>query len=197
MEYDENYEIYKFVGKAADEYEPLEELLRRHKLSFDEVLYQVDAFRSRFARLVQQYNILDRNFMTLCISLTETLEELPANEDLQFLYCAMATDCGLLFDLTPEERDDEQDIRCWLEQKRRMEGRTSGIYSPTARIPGTIGAIENIPKKVRKIPVSSGYSGRTGIAFPAVSGTWIFVQRQKKQYLSGEYRRAGAASEQQ
>lgn len=121
MEYDENYEIYKFVGKAADEYEPLEELLRRHKLSFDEVLYQVDAFRSRFAQLVQQYNILDRNFMTLCISLTETLEELPANEDLQFMYCAMATDCGLLFDLTPEERDDEQDIRCWLEQKRRME----------------------------------------------------------------------------
>lgn len=121
MEYDEAYEVHQFLEKAAEEYQPLEAVLHQHQLSFDEALYQIDSFRSRFAEAIAQCQINDRNPLTICLTLCEKLEEQPANETVQFLYCAIVTDCGLLFDLTPEERTDEQDIRCWIEQKNRMD----------------------------------------------------------------------------
>ncbi|MCM1507972.1 MAG: hypothetical protein NC177_12700 [Ruminococcus flavefaciens] len=118
MNYDIEYEIFKYICKEADEYVPLKELLNNHHLTFQEALHKVSEYRKNFFDLLDKYKICPNNIASVCMEMINLIEENPENEDLHYIYCAVVTERGLLFDLNPNERTEEQDIRNWIEQKR-------------------------------------------------------------------------------
>ncbi len=121
MKDESRLEIDEMLNDAADSWVNFSELLRENHCTFDEALYQVDAFRQHFSTALEQLEICQRNPLTICYGICEKMKEAQTPSDmLRFLYCAVVTDRGLLLDLGAYERDDEQDIRCWFEQKKRM-----------------------------------------------------------------------------
>ncbi|MDE6707068.1 MAG: hypothetical protein K2K06_03410 [Oscillospiraceae bacterium] len=118
MNYDVEYEIFKNICKEADEYVPLKELLNNNHLTFQEALQKVSKYRKDFFDLLDKYKICPDNIASVCMDLINLIKENPKNWYLQYIYCAVVTDRGLLMDLNPGERTEEQDIRNWIEQKR-------------------------------------------------------------------------------
>lgn len=118
MNYDVEYEIFKYICKEADEYVPLKEFLNKHHLTFQEALQKVNEYRKNFFNLLDKYEICPDKTASVCMDLMKMLKENPENRDLQYIYCAVVTDRGLLLDLNPDERTKEQDIRNWTEQKK-------------------------------------------------------------------------------
>ena len=45
MEYDLNYEIFRYADKETDKYEKIQEILDRNEVSIDEVKRNIDNFR--------------------------------------------------------------------------------------------------------------------------------------------------------
>ena len=104
MTYDVEYEVFKYICREADSYIPLQKLLKNHGLTFQESVKKAEAYQDYFFKLLKQYDIYETNPVSICMDLIELLKTMPVNTELQFLYCAIITDRGLLLDYNPEER---------------------------------------------------------------------------------------------
>lgn len=118
MTYDVEYEVFKYICREADSYIPLQKLLKNHGLTFQESVKKAEAYQDYFFKLLKKYDIHGDNPVSICMDLIELLKTMPVNTELQFLYCAIITDRGLLLDYNPEERTKEQNIRNWLDQEQ-------------------------------------------------------------------------------
>lgn len=121
MNYDVEYEIFKYICKEADEYVSLKELLNNHHLTFQEALQKVNEYKKNFFDLLDKYEICPDNVVSICMDLIELLKKSPGDLDLQYIYSAVITDHGLLLNLNPDERTEEQNIRNWISQKESVD----------------------------------------------------------------------------
>lgn len=94
-----------------------EELLQEEGLTSKEALEYAELYRKRFFELLQKYGISQNNVSMMIAELDKIISE-KQNEDLLFLYTALATEKGLFFD---DMKDDEQKILCWLKQSKNAE----------------------------------------------------------------------------
>ncbi|MBD5159325.1 MAG: hypothetical protein HDT23_03680 [Ruminococcus sp.] len=105
-------ELQRWLDEQADNYIPTEEFLREHGLTMKSASEQADTFREKFFTLLRKYEILTDNISVIVAELDGLIYK-NQNEDLLFLYTAMATEKGLLFG---EPEDEEQKVLYWLEQ---------------------------------------------------------------------------------
>lgn len=121
MNYEMEYEIFKYICKEADEYVPLQKLLHNNGLTFKEALVKTADYRRDYFDMLERYGINMRNAVSVCMDLMKFLEKNPEDTGLQFIYFATVTDIGLLLDCNQSERSDEQNIKNWIEQKKRTD----------------------------------------------------------------------------
>ncbi|MDE6672875.1 MAG: hypothetical protein K2K16_11890 [Ruminococcus sp.] len=105
-------ELQRWLDEQADNYIPMEELLQEYGLTMKSASEQADVFREKFFTLLRKYEILTDNISVIVTELDRLIHK-NQNEDLLFLYTAMATEKGLLFG---EPEDEEQKIFYWLKQ---------------------------------------------------------------------------------
>ncbi|MDE5771955.1 MAG: hypothetical protein K2I06_10085 [Ruminococcus sp.] len=121
MNYDIEYKIFQYICKEADEYVPFQKLLHNNGLTFKEALGKTSDYRRYYFDMLEKYGINARNTVSVCTDLTELLKKNPEDNGLQFIYFATVTDIGLLLDCNQSERSNEQNIKNWLEQKKRTD----------------------------------------------------------------------------
>ncbi len=121
MNYDVEYEIFQYVCREAENYVPIQKLLHNNGLTFKEALRKSSDYRRHYFDCLEQYGINGRSTVSVCMDLMRLLEENPEDKGLQFIYFATVTDIGLILDCNYKERSDEQNIRNWLEQKKRTD----------------------------------------------------------------------------
>ncbi len=98
--------------------QPLSALLHAQGLTFAEAEAEQIAFCQRFAAEAAAHHLRTDSFLQACLDLLQQPPE--AVQALRWFCLALLTDCGLLFpDEVPAR---EQNVRCYLEQKERMEG---------------------------------------------------------------------------
>ena len=110
-------ELQHWLDEESENYISTEELLQEQGLTFKEALKRADLYRKRFFELLQKYGISQNNVSMMISELDKIISE-KQNEDLLFLYTALATEKGLFFG---DMEDDEQKILCWLEQSGNAE----------------------------------------------------------------------------
>ncbi|MDE5620843.1 MAG: hypothetical protein K2I80_10110 [Ruminococcus sp.] len=98
MNYEIEYELFKYLCKEVDEYVPLQKLLHNNGLTFKESLRKTDDYRRNYFDMLEQYGINRRNSVSVCTDLMKLLEKNPKDKGLQFIYFATLTDIGLLLD---------------------------------------------------------------------------------------------------
>ncbi len=110
---EEEDEINRLIDEAADEYQPLEERLKQHGLTFNKALQAAEGFQNRFFDTLNVCSINRREMEQVCFDVVSLLKK-ERNDDIIFLYISLLSERGLLFgDIT----DDEQKIRVWLAQR--------------------------------------------------------------------------------
>ncbi len=109
-----------FDSFEIDENE-LENALNENNTTYEQALKETENFRNNFFDTVKKNNIKDDNCFSICFDITSNIYDGNINDDLIYLYFAVITDKGLLFDLKPEERSEEQNILCFLEQKNNIQ----------------------------------------------------------------------------
>ena len=116
MEYDIDYEIYKYINNEAENYVSFDELLRSRGLEYADVEKQMNKFQERFFSLLDKYSINTSNLVAICFDLMEKINLQPENTELQYLYICIMTDFGLLNDINSSGRTAEQMIRNFFHQ---------------------------------------------------------------------------------
>ncbi|MDE7365392.1 MAG: hypothetical protein K2N27_11055 [Ruminococcus sp.] len=120
MEYDVDYEIFKYINKQADHYVPLNKILEKHHCTFDEAKQKIKRFKADFAELLKKYQIGSENAVMMYCDLMNLAEEMPENQDLHYIYICMMTDSGLLNETNTYERTEEQNIRNYFRQNEKI-----------------------------------------------------------------------------
>lgn len=120
MEYDVDYEIFKYINKQADHYVPLNKILEEHNCTFDEAKQKTERFKADFAGILKKYQIGSENAVMMYCDLMNLAEEMPENRDLQYIYICMMTDSGLLNETNTYERTEEQNIRNYFRQNEKI-----------------------------------------------------------------------------
>lgn len=110
-----NLDIEQFIDNEADQYIPLEELLDKTGITFDDALAEAEAFKKRFFDTLSLHHI-HGNVSRIYFS-TAYLFQKVQNDDSSFLYSAVINENGILFG---NISDDEQKIRLWLEFKENF-----------------------------------------------------------------------------
>lgn len=118
MEYDIDYEIYKYINEQVKEYVPLDYLLKQNNTTSDEVLHEVMRFRQEFDNLLLKYHIKNNNIVGICFDLAERINENSDNSELHYIYFCVVTDFGLLNRTDTVERTVEQEIRNYIRQRK-------------------------------------------------------------------------------
>lgn len=114
---EEEDEINRLIDEAADEYQPLEEILEQHGLTFNEALKAAEGFQNRFFDTLDTFGIKHRKIERVCFDVVSLLKK-ERNDDVVFLYISLLSERGLLFGGIT---DDEQKIRVWLAQRECVD----------------------------------------------------------------------------
>ena len=115
--YNEEEEIDRLIDEAADEYQPLDEVLKQNGSTFKEALSSAENMRTRFFDTLSACGIKHSEIERVCFDVVSLLKK-ERNDDVLFLYTSLLSERGLLFgDIT----DDEQRIRVWLSQSECAE----------------------------------------------------------------------------
>ncbi|MFQ7292858.1 MAG: hypothetical protein ACLRQ0_11565 [Monoglobales bacterium] len=114
---EEEDEINRLIDEAADEYQPLEEILEQHGLTFNEALNAAEGFQNRFFDTLDTCGIKHREIEQVCVDVVSFLKK-ERNDDVVFLYISLLSERGLLFGGIT---DDEQKIRVWLAQRECVD----------------------------------------------------------------------------
>ena len=109
---EEEDEINRLIDKAADEYQPLEEILEQNGLTFKEALMEAENLQNRFFDTLNVFGINCREMGQVCFEVVSLLKK-ERSDDVLFLYTSLLSERGLLFGGIT---DDEQKIRVWLAQ---------------------------------------------------------------------------------
>lgn len=128
MNYDIDYEIYKYISQQAESYVPLKELLKQNNLTYAEANQKVFEFKEKYYNLLHNWNIRYQKIVMLCCDLMERIEQLPENQDLQYLYFCTVTDTGLL-NFISGLQTEEQKIRSYIRQHERIQELTDFMYT--------------------------------------------------------------------
>ena len=83
----------------------------------EEASEQADLYREKFFELLRKYEVCSDNISVMIVELDRLIYK-NQNEDLLFVYTALATEKGLLFG---NMEDEEQKILCWLKQSGNAE----------------------------------------------------------------------------
>lgn len=121
MEYDFDYEIYKYINEQAENYVTLRALLEQNNLTFSKARKKVQKFKADFSNLLSEYNIDNDNTVKMYSELMERINENPDNTDLQYLYICVMTDSGLLNKIDSNKRIKEQQIRNYICQNEKIQ----------------------------------------------------------------------------
>lgn len=120
MEYDMDYEIYKYINEQAERYVPFRKLLEQNNLTISEASQKVRDFKANFDNLLSEYHIGNDNIVEICCNLMEIVNENPDNSDLQYIYICIMTDFGLLNEIKSSNRIEEQQIRNYIRQNEHI-----------------------------------------------------------------------------
>lgn len=114
MEYNENYEIYKFIELEADNFTSTEEILKEQGISFEQAYEKACGYRSEFFSLLKSYGIKSNIPEAILIDICKQMD-VYKDENMLKIYCMAVTDKGLLFEKLTNK---EQIILLWFEQSR-------------------------------------------------------------------------------
>ncbi|MDO5398450.1 MAG: hypothetical protein Q4G33_11035 [bacterium] len=114
---EEDEEINRLIDEAADEYQPLDEILKQHGLTFKEALSAAQELQSRFFDTLNACGITCGKMEQVCLDVVSLLKK-RRNDDVLFLYTSLLSERGLFFgDIT----DEEQKIRVWLAHRECVD----------------------------------------------------------------------------
>lgn len=152
MEYDFDYEIYKYINDQAEQYIMFDELLKQNRLTLNEANQKVKQFKEKFNTLLEKYAIGTQNLVVTCYDLIELIKQQPDNSDLQYLYFCIVTDVGLLNNILAN-RTEEQEIRNYIRQNEAIQELTEFLKSQTESIKKYHELLEYLKKPI-KVEVS-------------------------------------------
>lgn len=152
MEYDFDYEIYKYINEQAEQYIMFDELLKQNRLTLNEANQKVKQFKEKFNTLLEKYAIGTQNLVVTCYDLIELIKQQPDNSDLQYLYFCIVTDVGLLNNILAN-RTEEQKIRNYIRQNEAIQELTEFLKSQTESIKKYHELLEYLKKPI-KVEVS-------------------------------------------
>ncbi|MDE6034800.1 MAG: hypothetical protein K2G36_02705 [Ruminococcus sp.] len=135
-------EIQRWLDEQAKNYIPTEETLKDYGLTMKTASEQADLYREKFFRLLRKYGIITDNISVIIAEVDRLICE-TQNEDLLFVYTALATEKGLFFG---DMYDEEQKIICWLKQWGNAEKFSKAIQNDKIykkRLAGLQGFVEN------------------------------------------------------
>lgn len=121
MQYDFDYEIYKYIDEQANNYVSFKDFLKNHNITFDEAWHCVKQFKEKFNNLLSKYSIGNQNLAVTCYDLMERIIQQSDNPDLHYLYFCIMTDFGLLNDINSSDHTKEHDIRNYFRQKKLIQ----------------------------------------------------------------------------
>ena len=121
----EEKEIDDLIDEAADEFQPMEEILREQGMTLEQAVREANTFREKFFQLLHSKGIPVGNISLICREVAGLTEHEHSN-DVIFLYTALLTENGLLFGKLD---GDEQVVSLWLEQKERVDYLTQRIVN--------------------------------------------------------------------
>lgn len=122
MEYDVDYEIYKYINKQAENYVEFDELLKQNNITPEEARNKVKQFKSHFQSLLLEYSVGDRNLVVTCYDIMERIVSEPDNPDLWYMFFCVITDTGLLGQSRSDGWTEKREIRSYLRQNKRICG---------------------------------------------------------------------------
>lgn len=144
MEYDEEYEIYKFLKEAADNYVPIKKRLKTLGLTLDEAYQKACEYKNEFYSLLKSHGIDSEIPEIILIDICKQTD-FYRDEGMFRLYCMAAADRILLFeDIT----DKEQMILCWLDIKDKVEELMAYLQG----LPVYRSRLEKLVKSIKKSP---------------------------------------------
>lgn len=148
MEYDFDYEIYKYINEQAEQYIMFDELLKQNRLTLNEANQKVKQFKEKFNTLLEKYAIGTQNLVVTCYDLIELIKQQPDNFDLQYLYFCIVTDVGLLNNILGN-RTEEQEIRNYILQNEAIQELTEFLKSQTESIKKYHELLEYLKKPIK------------------------------------------------
>lgn len=148
MEYDFDYEIYKYINEQAEQYIMFDELLKQNRLTLNEANQKVKQFKEKFNTLLEKYAIGTQNLVVTCYDLIELIKQQPDNSDLQYLYFCIVTDVGLLNNILAN-RTEEQEIRNYIRQNEAIQELTEFLKSQTESIKKYHELLEYLKKPIK------------------------------------------------
>lgn len=148
MEYDFDYEIYKYINEQAEQYIMFDELLKQNRLTLNEANKKVKQFKEKFNTLLEKYAIGTQNLVVTCYDLIELIKQQPDNSDLQYLYFCIVTDVGLLNNILGN-RTEEQEIRNYIRQNESIQELTAFLKSQTESIKKYHELLEYLKKPIK------------------------------------------------
>ncbi|MCM1315790.1 MAG: hypothetical protein NC205_08445 [Prevotella sp.] len=110
-------ELHRWLDEKAENDISTEEILQEYGLTMEDASEQADLYREKFFELLRKYGVCSDNISVMIAELDRLIYK-NQNEDLLFIYTALATEKGLLFG---NMEDEEQKILCWLEQSGNAE----------------------------------------------------------------------------
>ncbi len=144
MEYDEDYEIYKFLKEAADNYVPIKKRLKAIGLTSDEAYQKACEYKNEFYSLLKSHGIDSRIPEIILIDICKQTQ-FYRDEGMFRLYCMAAADRILLFE---NITDKEQMILCWLDIKDKAEELMAYLQG----LPVYRKRLEKLVKSIKKSP---------------------------------------------
>lgn len=144
MEYDEDYEIYKFLKEAADNYVPIKKRLKAIGLTSDEAYQKACEYKNEFYSLLKSHGIDSRIPEIILIDICKQTQ-FYRDEGMFRLYCMAAADRILLFE---NITDKEQMILCWLDIKDKAEELMAYLQG----LPVYRKRLEKLVKSINKSP---------------------------------------------
>lgn len=110
-------ELHRWLDEQSEDDISTEEILHEYRLTMEKASEQADLYKEKFFGLLQKYKICSDNISVMIAELDRLIYK-NHNEELLFVYTALATEKGLLFG---KIEDEEQKILCWLEQSGKAE----------------------------------------------------------------------------
>lgn len=144
MEYDEDYEIYKFIKEAADNYVPTKKRLKAIGLTFDEAYQKAWDYKNEFYSLLKSHGIDSEIPEIILIDICKQTD-FYKDAGIFRLYSMAVNDRILLFE---NITDKEQMILCWLDIKDKVDELMAYLQS----LPVYRNRLENLVKSIKKSP---------------------------------------------
>lgn len=144
MEYDEDYEIYKFIKEAADNYVPTKKRLKAIGLTFDEAYQKACDYKNEFYSLLKSHGIDSKIPEIILIDICKQTD-FYKDEGMFRLYSMAVNDRILLFE---NITDKEQMILCWLDIKDKV----NELMAYLQGLPVYRNRLENLVKSIKKSP---------------------------------------------